>query len=239
MFSGDRLLVSFNAVKAVATHKVASCHTALALVELSDKCRASGYEVLLGEAAKKGKGGGAGVPEVSIGVASGDAKVGNMGCEGMKKYSFMSVVLTFTWALERHNNTLGAGCLIDKTVAVDVENNFTLRELGAVLLEKRNKKPCVVHQLVGKKEASEDEWMYQLEEQNNAVNEFSHWKAAFKAVAEQQWGEAGVKLEALQPPGANPAAGDFAADRRARAVAVLRRCVDAKAPLDAAVANWH
>lgn len=240
VFCGDRLLVSFNAVKPLATHKVASCHAALALLDLSDKCRASGYEALTDEPAKKhGKAAATTLPEVSIGVASGEAKVGNMGCEGMKKYSFISVVLTFAWALERYDNMLGGGCLIDKTVHADVKDSFQLRELGSILMKKRSARPVEVHQLVGKKEASEDEWMYQLEEQNNAVNEFSHWKAAFKAVAEQQWTDAGAALSKLLPPGGDTPASDFIAERRARAAAVLQKCVDAQAVLEPVATEWH
>eukprot|EP00666_Eupelagonemidae_sp_cell4sb_P004221 gene4221-2063_t len=108
----------------------------------------------------------------------------------------MSVVLTFTYALERRNNELGAGCLIDKQVFNDVVQSFQLRELRAMHMQKRGNKPTEVHQLVAKKEAAgEDEWMYQLEEQNSAVNEFTHWKKAYDAIKEQRWEDATASLD--------------------------------------------
>merc|ERR1712100_626246 len=190
---------------------------------MSDQCRQSGVEGLTG--GKSSGKPGSKMPEVSIGIGSGEAKVGNMGCEGMKKYSHMSVVLTFTYALERRNAALRAGCLIDKPVAQDVENNFTLREAGTMQLSKRsNGKPMEVHQLVGKKAASEDEWMYQLEEQNSHKDEFFFWKEAVKAIKDQDWAAAEQSLKATGSATADADA-NLGSQRKSAIVAALQQSI--------------
>lgn len=148
-FCGDRVFVGYNTVKPCTTHKDAAMN---AVVE-SARCVPN-----------------AGLPlKITIGAGTGDGVVGNMGCQGMKKFSIISSAVPFTAALERHAMVLditeeARGFAVVDSQLKQAGPSFLFRSLGDATLMKRAKKPMAIWCVTGQHQASEDEWMYQLEE---------------------------------------------------------------------------
>ena len=166
-FSGDRFLSSFNALKMHASHRLAGC---LAGVMLRDALKEEhGFET-------------------SSAVVSGDARVGNMGCEVMRKYTFVSPVLTWGNALERYARSLSYALLADHFVVPDAASEFVVRTVGQVVFEKRlaDGKPLTISRVLQKREAGgNEEWMYVLEEMTAADPQT--WNKFADCVLRKNW----------------------------------------------------
>ena len=142
VFSGDRFLCGFNGVKPHPSHRMGA-----ACAALSVRAYFEGESV-----------------QTSCAVVSGDARVGNMGCDEMKRYSYITSLLGWVNALERYACSLGVHILCDSWIAQDAVSELSLRTVGTVSYAKRAEQPLVVHEVAGKKcGAREDEWMYQME----------------------------------------------------------------------------
>ena len=167
-FSGDRFLSSFNALKMHASHRLAGC---LAGVMLRDALKEEhGFET-------------------SSAVVSGDARVGNMGCEVMRKYTFVSPVLTWGNALERYARSLSYALLADHFVVPDAASEFVVRTVGQVVFEKRlaDGKPLTISRVLQKREAGgNEEWMYVLEEMT-AADPQTTWNKFADCVLRKNW----------------------------------------------------
>eukprot|EP00755_Sulcionema_specki_P033360 Sspe_Gene.100577::Locus_75260_Transcript_1_1_Confidence_1.000_Length_693::g.100577::m.100577 len=171
-FSGDRILCSFNACKPLATHRVSACR---AVLSASHKIRDATASRPI---------------SLSVGVASGEAKVGNMGTEGMKKFSFISPVLTWTYALERYCRSMELPNLVDFHVSEEAKTEFMLQHVDSILFKKRHAtRPIRVSQLVRQKDSKDIEWMYQMDE-GERTDPFATWNEACKAVFSGDWKEA-------------------------------------------------
>ena len=154
VFSGDRFLCAFNGPKALSSHRMAACCAALQVQ--------TQLETELGL-------------RTSSSVVTGEGRVGNLGCDEMKKYSYVMPALSWCHALERYARSLDAGVLCDDWVAQDAVSDFTLRKVGNVRFTKRSQNPILVHVVVARKGSAEDnEWMYQLEAAAQA-NPYSEW----------------------------------------------------------------
>ena len=165
MFSGDRFLCGYNGAKQLGSHRMAACDAA---------CRIA--EAMRTEDLK-----------ISCAVASGDARVGNMGCDDMKRYSYITPVLTWCYALERYARTNNVAMLCDTWVAQDASAEYTLKLAGTVEFKKRYAKPIVLHELICKKAAAaEDEWMYQMDAADKA-DPYSKWNAFVEKVTAKDY----------------------------------------------------
>eukprot|EP00754_Rhynchopus_humris_P027908 Rhum_TRINITY_DN15116_c9_g1::Rhum_TRINITY_DN15116_c9_g1_i1::g.139045::m.139045 len=191
-FSGDRFLSSFNGLRNLGSHRAAGCTAG----------------VMLRDALKEEHG-----FETSSAVVSGDARVGNMGCEVMRKYTFVSPVLTWGYALERYARSLSYALLADHFVVPDVASEFIVRTVGQVLFEKRlaDGKPLTISRVLQKREAGgNEEWMYVLEEMT-AADPQTAWNKFADCVLHKNWAEA----RACQP---QPDSSDVVLSRFLRAV---------------------
>ena len=167
-FSGDRFLSSFNGLKTIATHRVAGCSAG---VMLRDMLREEhGFAT-------------------SSAVVSGDARVGNMGCDVMRKYTFVSPVLSWGYALERYARSLSCAVLTDHFIVSDVASEFVVRTVGQVVFEKRlaDGKPLTISRVLQRREAGgNEEWMYALEEMA-AADPQADWNKFATAVFSGNW----------------------------------------------------
>ena len=160
MFSGDRFLCGYNGAKQLGSHRMAACDAACRIAE------AMGTEDL----------------KISCAVASGDARVGNMGCDDMKRFAYITPVLTWCYALERYARAKNVAMMCDSWVAQDASAEYTLKLAGTVEFKKRTVKPIVLHELICKKAAAaEDEWMYQMDAADKA-DPYSKWNAFVEKV---------------------------------------------------------
>ena len=141
VFSGDRFLVSFNGMRTVSNHRAAACRLSL-LVRDDLQSEEMGLTV-------------------SGAVAGGDARCGNMGCDVMRRYSFVSAVLSWTYALERYARSLSCGILADYFIVRDLSPEFVVRTVWQVSFKKRLDSPIAVSQLLEMRAADgNEEWMY-------------------------------------------------------------------------------
>ena len=166
-FSGDRFLLSFNGPKSLASHRVAGCSAAVTLREALE----SEHEF-----------------EMSSAVVCGQARVGNMGCDLMRKYTFVSPVLSWAYALERYGRSLSCSIVSDHFTVDDVASEFVARLVGQVVFEKRLVgKPVTVSCLLDKRQAgANQEWMYALADLEEADPQAS-WNKFAKAVFDGNW----------------------------------------------------
>eukprot|EP01065_Artemidia_motanka_P052964 TRINITY_DN9703_c0_g3_i1.p1 TRINITY_DN9703_c0_g3~~TRINITY_DN9703_c0_g3_i1.p1 ORF type:complete len:1050 (+),score=239.96 TRINITY_DN9703_c0_g3_i1:66-3152(+) len=227
-FSGDRSVVSFNAAKHCATHKPSAVRASLSILELSDRWRERPSELTSSDAEAAPADS---VPEICLGVCSGDAKVGILGCDGLKQFTHVTAVFPYACGLERLDAALGLGCLCDGSVHAETDSSFLYRWIGDACMPKRNEAPQPVYQVCGEPVVDNDEWMYQMEAAAAAVSEYSHWRDAVGCVLDGDWDAAADHLqrclELCQGPTPDPHS-NFAAQRSARAHALLRRWVSSQ-----------
>jgi len=167
VFSGDRILCSYNGIKATRLHKT---NAALSALQGSDKAR---------EAATA-----AGVLGMSTSAAcvSGEVFCGNSGCTGMKRFSFFGAPVTWVWGLERVNAVLQTRILADSLISSEVNTKVQVRPIEKVKFPKRFPKDShAISELMNEMEAAEDEWMYQLEE-GEKNNKYGPWTTLVQSV---------------------------------------------------------
>ena len=144
VFTGDRFMCSFNAARITGNHKVAAAATA---VLVGDKMRTD-FSL-----------------SVSSSVVSGEGRVGNMGNDSMKRFSFVSPVVTWGHALERLARVREVAVLADHFVTDDVKCHYKMKLADQVSFPKRHPKPIRVAELCGKTDTRHaDEWMYEMQE---------------------------------------------------------------------------
>ena len=143
-FNGDRVLCSFNAVR-----QMSNCRGAVgrAIIQLEEHAGSINGSVKL-----------------SLAGVAGDVRVGNMGTDLMKRYSFISPVVTWVYALERYANYKGVGNLVD-TVSDDLKAEYVLQHIDSVLFKKKHVSRAIrVSCLHTIRDQRNVEWMYQLDE---------------------------------------------------------------------------
>ena len=167
-FSGDRFLLSFNGLRTLASHRVAGC---TAGVMLRDVLRKSlGFEI-------------------SSAVVCGDARVGNMACDVMRRYTFVTPVLTWGYALERYARSLSCAVLADHFIVYDGSVHLIFRTIAQVVFKKRlaNGQPLTISSVLQKREATQnEEWMYALEEMETSDPQAA-WNKFATAVFSKNW----------------------------------------------------
>ncbi|KAJ9454255.1 hypothetical protein DIPPA_28302 [Diplonema papillatum] len=173
LFCGDRLWANFNAVRPLSSHRV-SCANAGLLARTKVTARN-------------------GLPKLSFAACSAEAKVGNMGCTGMKKFTIFSTAVPWTAALERLNKEKGCGGLCDLWIMKDAEVKVALRCIDMVMYPKRSLDPIRVYEVMCLQTYSEQEWMYQL--RDGEVSHSQMWNKAMESVFGHIWPEASSYLE--------------------------------------------
>jgi len=190
-FCGDRMTISWNAVKACNTHRPKAIETGHAIQQKltsSDSIKSLLKDTSL---------------EASVAAVTGEVRAGNAGCTGMKKFTFFSSSVTWLYALER----IGKGCAVtfvaDQFIYNETKNNYYYRTIEFVHFSKRSNKNLTVHEMTGKKEAGEDEWMYQLEEGEKS-DPNAKWNNFVTAVIKHDAGAATELLEEVRQASSTP-----------------------------------
>eukprot|EP01061_Rhynchopus_euleeides_P009498 TRINITY_DN1868_c0_g4_i1.p1 TRINITY_DN1868_c0_g4~~TRINITY_DN1868_c0_g4_i1.p1 ORF type:complete len:166 (+),score=72.47 TRINITY_DN1868_c0_g4_i1:39-500(+) len=100
-----------------------------------------------------------------------------MGTDLMKRFTCVSPVMTWGFALERFCRSLDLKVLADSYVYDDVWHHFKVMVLDAIDFPKRNTQPVKVAQLLGRRQrgtGENDEWMYEIEA-NERGDSFKRW----------------------------------------------------------------
>eukprot|EP01060_Flectonema_neradi_P017134 TRINITY_DN238_c0_g1_i8.p1 TRINITY_DN238_c0_g1~~TRINITY_DN238_c0_g1_i8.p1 ORF type:complete len:1716 (+),score=381.08 TRINITY_DN238_c0_g1_i8:140-5149(+) len=172
-FCGDRMLCSFNAVKPVATHRVSACRSVLAIEE-KIKDLQSTYPGLT----------------ITQSATSGDAKVGNMGTDGMKRFSFITPVVSWCFALERYCKHTDHSNLVDFHISEEAKAEFIVQHVASISYTKRHSSKSIrVTKIIKSRDARDVEWMYQLAE-GELTDPFAAWNHTAKAIFAGEWKDA-------------------------------------------------
>ena len=171
-FAGDKMLATFNAFVPLSSHRVA--------------CVKAAHEA----AAAFGD-----VHRISYGCTTNEARVGNMGCSGMKKMSILSQSMSWVVVLERWNRKYNLHGVVDRSISREVEGQVVLRCAGAVLYTKLSEGAQVVYAVKDMCSAGNEEWMYQLESSTN--NPHALWNEAFEHIIRQEFGQASTLLDSV------------------------------------------
>ena len=171
-FAGDKMLATFNAFVPKSSHSV-SCVKA-----------AHEAATALGD-----------VHTISYGCTTGEARVGNMGCNGMKKVSILSQSMSWVVVLERWNKKEKLPGVIDRNVSREAEGQVVLRCAGAVLYEKFSENAQTVFAVKGLCSSENEEWMYQLESASN--NPHALWNEVFEHIIKQDFEKASSLLDSV------------------------------------------
>ena len=171
-FAGDRILATFNAFVPKPSHGAA--------------CVKAAHEVAtaLGDLHK-----------ISYGCTTGEARVGNMGCNGMKKMSILSQLMSWVVVLERWNRKNDLPGVVDRNVSRDTEGQVVLRCAGAVLFQKLSENVQTVFAVKGLCINENEEWMYQLESAAN--NPHALWNEVFEHIITQDFEQASSLLDTV------------------------------------------
>ena len=169
-FAGDKILATFNAFALSTSHRVACVKAAHeAAAALSD------------------------VHKLSYGCATGEARVGNMGCNGMKKVSILGQCMSWVVVLERWNKERNLPGVIDRILSREVEGQVMVRCEGAVLYVKHSEKAEPVYAVKGLCSSTNEEWMYQLE----SSNPDALWNEVFEHIIKQDFEKASSLLDGV------------------------------------------
>ena len=147
VFIGDRIHCSFNASKRCANHATSALHAATALLHTSS------------------------APHINMGVATGDAMRGDMGCEVMRRFSMVGTLVRDVGALERAGRTLGCDVLCNRICFSDAECEHQLRLIPRKV-DVTDDASEIVAELVIPEESSPRalggnyEWMYTIGEKH-------------------------------------------------------------------------
>ena len=171
-FAGDKMLATFNAFVPKSSHSVA--------------CVKAAHEAAtaLGD-----------VHRISYGCTTGEARVGNMGCNGMKKVSILSQSMSWVVVLERWNKKYNLHGVVDRNASREAEGQVVIQCTGAVLYEKFSKNAQTVYAVKGLCGSKNEEWMYQLESASN--NPHALWNEVFEHIIKQDFEKASSLLDSV------------------------------------------
>eukprot|EP01059_Diplonema_ambulator_P007050 TRINITY_DN16585_c0_g1_i1.p1 TRINITY_DN16585_c0_g1~~TRINITY_DN16585_c0_g1_i1.p1 ORF type:complete len:860 (+),score=118.51 TRINITY_DN16585_c0_g1_i1:342-2921(+) len=175
-FLGDRIMLTFNAILPCGGHRVAAVNTAQTIKHT------------VKEKAKL---------KISYSCTSGEARVGNMGCLGMKRFTLMTTVVPWGVALEAVNKTRHARGLVDQFVYKDSHQKFILRCVDGVEYKKRCSSTIKIYEVMGALRLKEEEWMYQLNDMESN-NPYSHWNTAMDMIINKDWDAARLAIGRLK-----------------------------------------
>eukprot|EP01061_Rhynchopus_euleeides_P029167 TRINITY_DN476_c0_g1_i3.p1 TRINITY_DN476_c0_g1~~TRINITY_DN476_c0_g1_i3.p1 ORF type:complete len:796 (+),score=275.33 TRINITY_DN476_c0_g1_i3:73-2388(+) len=175
-FSGDRMLCSFNAVKQITAYRSAATQ---AMMLLEARAVALPYKVKL-----------------SMSGVSGEVRAGNMGTELMKRFSCISPVVTWAFALERYAKHVGASNLIDN-MEEDLRVEFVTQHYDSVIFRKKHEsRPIRVSRVMSARDQRNVEWMYQLDETEHR-DPYNVWNEACKCLFNEEYERSSKLFERL------------------------------------------
>ena len=178
-FSGDRFLVGWNTSKKSCEPAYSAVGTAL---DLNTTLRNR--------------------HELSCGVTSGRARVGNVGTTHLRRFTVLSPLVPWVAVLETYSKANRLGCVTDAETAGRVRHSVKLCVVDAIL---RNNSTAAtpVSQVLHRLNTKEEEWMYQLkhiEDDDGATP-----NSIALAVLNNDWVKANALAEELEGgPGSLP-----------------------------------
>ena len=132
---------------------------------------------------------------LSMAFVCAEVRCGNMGCQGMKKYTFLGGCVPWLHALERLNKTYGTTILHDNVTHSSVANAFYSKTIACVSYPKF-RDTLVLSELREEMKTENEEWMYQLD-RCLAANPFNDHNTAMAHIFAAQWDDAVAEAKKL------------------------------------------
>eukprot|EP01064_Diplonema_japonicum_P036036 TRINITY_DN798_c0_g1_i11.p1 TRINITY_DN798_c0_g1~~TRINITY_DN798_c0_g1_i11.p1 ORF type:complete len:861 (+),score=256.76 TRINITY_DN798_c0_g1_i11:63-2585(+) len=176
-FNGDRVYISGNGARQLNGHSI---EMGRVLLTVSRRCEGMGIKV--------------------SGVATaGKAQCGNIGCQGLKKYSFVGPLSSWLHMMGLISGRYEeAPVVVDDPFKRDLGTSFLLKIVDRVMYEKLHQHGILLHHLVAESEGvAENEWMYQLEEGDRS-NPFRSHDAVMEAALKTNYDEAVGLLDGVR-----------------------------------------
>ena len=124
---------------------------------------------------------------LSMAFVFGEVRCGNMGCQGMKKFTFLGGCVPWLHVLERFNKEHGTTILHDDVMNLAVDNYFYSKTVATVSYPKFQE-TLIISELREETTADNEEWMYQLEKCDSS-NPYKDYNTAMTHLFAAQWDE--------------------------------------------------
>lgn len=207
--NGDRFYASVNGARASTGHRAAGAMLAYhaASTDVAPPLRAALWH------------GDGECPVSACGAAcAGELLCGDLGCQGLLRYSFVGATASWIHITERLTTRWGFLAAVNATVQADVHTHFTFLLRAAGVLDKpgySSEKPHLMYELKARKgEESVAEWMYQLQTAE-AADPWAAFNTAMRALIKGDGTAAARCAEkacaAELSPGGDPAATELRA----------------------------
>ena len=132
---------------------------------------------------------------LSMAFVFGEVRCGNMGCQGMKKFTFLGGCVPWLHVLERFNKEHGTTILHDNVMNLAVDNSFYSKTVTTVSYPKFQE-TLIISELREEMTADNEEWMYQLEKCDSS-NPYKDYNTAMTHLFAAQWDECEVAARKL------------------------------------------
>ncbi|MBI5971385.1 MAG: adenylate/guanylate cyclase domain-containing protein [Deltaproteobacteria bacterium] len=165
-YMGDAIMAFWNAPIPQEDHYMRACRTALEMLKRLRELQIEWEK--------------AGIPkiDIGIGISTGKAVVGNMGSTMRFDYTVIGDMVNLGSRLEGLNKEYGTSVIVPKFTALDVKEEFVIRELDYVRVKGKDK-PIQIFELVDYRPG------------NDRVNEaVQRFEAGLRAYRRKDWDEA-------------------------------------------------
>ena len=124
---------------------------------------------------------------LSMAFVFGEVRCGNMGCQGMKKFTFLGGCVPWLHVLERLNKEHGTTILHDDAGHASVATSFYSKTVATVSYPKF-RETLIISELHEETAPDAEEWMYQLEKCVSS-NPHKYYNTAMAHLFAAQWDE--------------------------------------------------
>eukprot|EP01065_Artemidia_motanka_P032117 TRINITY_DN3916_c0_g1_i1.p1 TRINITY_DN3916_c0_g1~~TRINITY_DN3916_c0_g1_i1.p1 ORF type:complete len:542 (+),score=112.01 TRINITY_DN3916_c0_g1_i1:176-1627(+) len=176
LFVGDRVSLSFNAMRQCGQHRSVAVNVMLYLTVECPVARTT---------------------SLSGGAATGSALCGSLGTQGMRRFSVIGNVATVAALYERVCVQHGAVLLVDDSLRVDTEERYCYRLLECVIFPKLTQRPLFMYAIRSSvcgtraSDVDADEWMYCLSQRQRRARLLNPW-ARYNEAQRARWRGAGI-----------------------------------------------
>ena len=183
LFSGDKVMATFNAFTVNTHHRAQAINCAIkSRVLISQIAMPSHCSPLV----------------LSFGCTAGTGLVDSLGCLGMKKITITSPAVGWSYALERVNRKLDFHGIVDMFASETCERYFEFKTVGAVKFPKRLRKGLIrIYEARQRATTDDSEWMYELANLD-ASSKFVVWNTIWEHVIAEKWESAAAAISGVK-----------------------------------------
>ncbi len=166
-YEGDAIMALFGAPVVSTDHGVKACHAALAIqARMAELNEQMGYHL-----------------NIRVGLATGDAIVGNMGSSQRFDYTAMGDIVNTASRLEGANKFYKTGILVNPGTFEAAQSEIFFRKIDLVCLKGKDN-AIAVYEVMGSQEGASEEGKALVAEWHGALEDYkaANWEAAEKKV---------------------------------------------------------